>query len=145
VDENESQRSYHICDGHHSDLFENCFESVPTNLTSYRSVGTHRDGVFEPLPTRISLPEADIVPLAPHVDDESLLPSHEQQLDFNKSAQLLYSNWNVMHSFKTLLEIRTWLEQLGKDKHLLLVHLHAAYYNINANGSISLGQAKKQF
>ena len=72
MDENESQRSYHICDGHHSDLFENCFESVPTNLTGYRSVGTHRDGVFGPLPTRISLPEADIVPLAPHVDDESL-------------------------------------------------------------------------
>ena len=52
---------------------------------------------------------------------------------------------NVMHSFTTLLEIKTWLEQLHKDKHLLLVHLHAAYYNVDATGSITFGQAKKQF
>ena len=32
VDGNESQRSYHTCDGHHSDLFENCFECVPITL-----------------------------------------------------------------------------------------------------------------
>ena len=50
-----------------------------------------------------------------------------------------------MHSFTTLLEIKTWLEQLQKDKHLLLVHLHAAYYNVDATGSITFGQAKQQF
>ena len=141
----DDEKSYHTGDGNHSDLFENCFDIVPTDLTSYRSVRTHRDGVFGPLPTQISVPVADIAPLATHVDDDSMLPSHEQQLDFNKRAQLLYANWNVMHSFTTLPNIKAWLEQLGKDKHLLLVHLHAAYFNINANGSISFGQAKARF
>ena len=63
-DDNESQKSYRTCDGDHSDLYENCFEIVPTNLTNYRSVGSHRDGVFGPLPTQISIPVADIVLLA---------------------------------------------------------------------------------
>ena len=73
--DNESQQSYQTKDGHHSDLFENCFEIVPANLTCYRSVGTHQDGV---------------------------LPSHEQDFDFNMRAKLLYANWNVMHSFTSL-------------------------------------------
>ena len=144
VNDNTSQQSYHICDGNHSDLFENCFEQVPTTLTGYRPVGAHRDGLYGPLPAQFSFTAEDSAPLAPHVDDESLLPGHEQQLDFNRRAQLLYSNWNVMHSFTTLLEIKTWLEQLQKDKHLLIVHLHAAYYNVDATGSITFGQAKKQ-
>ena len=145
VNDNASQQSYHTCDGNHADLFENCFETVPTALTGYRFVGAHHNGLYGPLPDQFSFTAEDSAPLAPHVDDESLLPDHEQQLDFNKRAQLLYSNWNVMHSFTTLLEIKTWLEQLQKDKHLLLVHLHAAYYNVDATGSITFGQAKKQF
>ena len=34
VNDNASQQSYHTCDGHHSDLFENCFERVPTTLVT---------------------------------------------------------------------------------------------------------------
>ena len=114
--------------------------TIPSNLTCYRSVGSHRDGFFGPLPTQVTMPLADTVPLVTHVDDNSLLPSHEQQLDFNKRAKFLYANWNV-HSFTSLSDIKTWIESLDKDKHLLLVHLHAAYFNIPANGSISFGQA----
>ena len=51
-------------------------------------MGTHQDGVFGPLPTQINVLVADIVPLATHVDDDSMLPSHEQQINFNKRAQL---------------------------------------------------------
>jgi hypothetical protein len=141
--DDDSRKSFHTEDGNHSDLFDNCFNVVPSNLTRYRSVGSNQNGLYGSLPTQITAPAQYTLPLAAHVDGASLLADNAQRLDFNNRAQ--YANWNMMHSLRSLSDIKTWLENLNKDKHLLLVHLYAAYFNVPSSGSQSFGRVKAQF
>jgi hypothetical protein len=68
-----------------------------------------------------------------------------QHLTFEQRANLLYLDWDVLHSFSTLPDIQKWLESLSKADHLLLFHLHAAYWVATPNATLSFGQTKAKF
>lgn len=83
--------------------------------------------------------------LANNDDDGSFVPLESQRLNFEQRTQLLHLNWDVLHTFTTLLDVRSWLESLPKDKHLLLVPLYEAYWVIVPDATLSFGVTKAKF
>ena len=73
------------------------------------------------------------------------LPQELQDSTFEQRAQLLYLNWDVLHGVTALPDIKTWLESLTNEDHLLLVHLFAAYWVTTPVVTFSFGRAKAQF
>ena len=56
-------------DGHHSDLFENLFQTLPVDANKYRSPGTTLSGVSGPLLFQPCDYPSAVPTLLPHVDD----------------------------------------------------------------------------
>jgi hypothetical protein len=67
---------------------------------------------------------------------------YNHQIPASEVFKLLYDNWNTMHSVKSLLQVRAWLESLQAHDHLLLVHLYAAYWNCVPALTLSFGDMK---
>jgi len=83
--------------------------------------------------------------LLPHVDDAVCLSKACQNASFVEITNLLYLNWNILHFVDALMDINKWLENLSKEDHLLLVHLHAAYWVTIPDTALSFGQTKTNF
>ena len=132
-------------DGHHSDLFEILFQTLPVDDNKYRSPGTTLNGVSGPL----LFPPCDYPPAVPtllaHVDDGVFLPQELQDSTFEQRTRLLYLNWNVLHGVDAVHDIKRWLESLSKEDHLLLIHLYAAYWVTAPVVTLTFGRAKAQF
>ena len=93
-------------DGHHSDLFENLFRTLPVDANKYRPPGATFSGVSGPL----LFPPCDhpsaMPALLPNVDDGVFLPQELHGSTFEQRAQLLYLNWHVLHGVDALLDIK---------------------------------------
>lgn len=131
--------------GHHSDLFENLFQTLPIDDNGYRAPGSNLNGRFGPLLFSDSNHSPANTALLPHVDDATFLSADDQVSTFEEHARLLYINWSVIHNVASVLEIKTWLESLPKDDHLLLVHLYAAYWVVPPDTALSFGSTKAKF
>jgi hypothetical protein len=129
-------------DGHHSDLFETLFRTVPAAGNTYRPSGTAINGLFGPLVFSPPVYPPAMPALLPHVDDGMFLDLQFQESTFEQRTQLLYLNWTVLHAVDTLHDIKKWLESLTKDDHLLLIHLHAAYWVTAPVTTLSFGSTK---
>jgi hypothetical protein len=68
-----------------------------------------------------------------------------QETTFEQRTRLLYLNWRVLHAADTLHAIKTCLESLSNGDHLLLVHLHAAYWVTVPVLTLSFGHTKANF
>jgi len=132
-------------EGHRSDLFETLFRTLPVTGNLYRPAGTAVNGLFGPLvfPPPVHLPAMPA--LLPHVDDEVFLAPQFQESTLEQRTKLLYLNWKVLHAVDALHDIKTWLESLSKDDHLLLIHLHAAYWVTVPVTTLSFGRTKANF
>jgi hypothetical protein len=132
-------------DGHHSDLFEILFQTLPVDANKYRLPGTAINGLYGPL----LFPPCDypvVIPaLLPHVDDGEFLPQAFHSETFEQRTRLLYLNWKVLHNVQTVIVIKTWLESLFKEDHLLLIHLYAAYWVTTPVFTLSFGATKAKF
>ena len=83
--------------------------------------------------------------LLPHADDDSFLTQDLLDSTFEQRARLLYLNWNILHGFDSLPDMKLWLESLSKDDHLLLTHLYAAYWVTTPLVTLSFGRSKAMF
>ena len=132
-------------DGHHSDLFENLFRTLPVDANKYGPPETTFSGDSGPL----LFPPCDhpsVIPaLLPHADDGVFLPQELHDSTFEQRAQLLYLNWHVLHGVDAMLDIKKWLESLSKEDHLLLIHLYAAYWVTAPVVTLSFGRTKAHF
>ena len=97
-------------DGHHSDLFENLFQTLPVDANKYRPPGTKFSGVSGPLLFQPCDYPSAIPTLLPHVDDGVFSSQELHDSTFEQRAQLLYLNWHVLHNVDALLDIKKWLE-----------------------------------
>ena len=66
-------------------------------------------------------------------------------LSRSSSADLLYVHWDALHAFKSVLEIKQWLESLCQSDHLLLIQLHAAYWVTTPVVTLKFGATKSRF
>jgi len=130
--------------GNHSDLFENLFQALPVHA-EYRLPGQTVNGLHGPLlfPSHSYSPAEPT--LQPHADDDVILSQARREASFEEIANLLYLNWNMLHVVKALVDIKQWLEGLSKEDHLLLVHLHAAYWVTIPATTLSFGATKANF
>jgi len=98
-------------DGHHSDLFENLFQTLPVRANNYRSPGQTLHGLHGPL-LSLSRPYAPAVPtLFPHADDGVFLSQECQDATFEDIVNLLYLNWNILHFANELSDVKEWLKR----------------------------------
>jgi len=132
-------------DGHHSDLFENLFQSLPVGANKYRLPGRTFNGFHGPLLFSSHAHPLAVPALLPHADDGVFLSQECQDATFEQIAHLLYLNWNILHEVDALPEFKKWLESLSKENHLLLVHLHAAYWVTIPATTLSFGETKANF
>ncbi len=140
-----------IYDGIHSDLFEDLFQTLPTNA-QYRAPDHNPNGCFGPLllsdqdhqTSSLDQPAA-FSALHAHADDGLFLSSLYHKLTFEQRADLLYVHWDTLHAYKSLLEIKHWLESLSQSDHLLLIHLHAAYWITTLVVTTTFGATKSHF
>jgi len=130
--------------GHHSDLFEMLFKELPVHA-EYRLPNQTINNLHGPLvfPSHSSSLIGPI--LQPHVDDHLVLSQASREASFEDIAHLLYINWNILHLVKTVADIKQWLEGLSNEDHLLLVHLHAAYWVTIPITTLSFGATKQNF
>ena len=107
--------------------------------------GPNPSGCFGPL----LLSEQDQPTVFPaldaHADDGLFLSSHYHHLTFEQRTDLLYVHWDTLHAFRSVLEIRKWLESLSQSDHLLLIQLHAAYWVTAPVVTITFGATKLRF
>ena len=133
-----------VYDGVHNDLFEDVFQNLPTDA-QYRSPGPNPSGCFGPL-LLLDQDHPTVLPvLDAHADDGLFLSSHYHNLMFEQRADLLYVHWDALHAFKSVLEIKQWLESLSQSDHLLLIQLHAAYWVTTSVVTITFGATKSRF
>ena len=71
-------------DGHHSDLFETLFQTVPVAGNTYRPSGTAVNGFFGPLVFPPPVHPPAMPALLPHVDDGMFLAPQFQESTFGK-------------------------------------------------------------
>lgn len=80
-----------------------------------------------------------------HDSDNLRLPDDVQHSSFETRAQLLYRNWDVLHSVNTFSQIQTRLEQLDHGAHFLLAVLRSAYANTSPVTTLTFGETKSSF
>lgn len=113
-----------VFDGHYSDLFENYFQTVPTDTTLYRSPGRFFNNSHGPIEIlAMQQVMVDPPPLAVHEANVFLLDTAAEARSFADRAQLLYHNWNVLHFFSNVDQLRALIAQLHPDSHFLLLEL----------------------
>jgi hypothetical protein len=83
--------------------------------------------------------------LVAHADDGLFLSALYHHLTLEKRADFLYVHWDTLHAFKSVAEIKTWLESLSQADHLLLILLHAAYWVLEPVFTTTFGETKKRF
>ena len=118
---------------------------MPVDANKYRSPETTLSGVSGPLLFQPCDYPSAVPALLPHVDDGVFLPQELQDSTFEQRGQLLYLNWHELHNVDALHDIKKWLESLSKEDHILLIHLHAAYWVTAPVVTLSFGRAKAQF
>ena len=69
---------------------------------------------------------------------------HEHQY-FECRIAFLCTHWNLFHTCKSLLDIKTCLDQMDARSHHLLVAFHVAYFPSQVNLELSFGQTKQNF
>jgi hypothetical protein len=79
------------------------------------------------------------------VDEGEFLLQELHDETFEQRTRLLYLNWKVLHGVDALIDIKTWLESLSKEDHLLLIHLYAAYWVTTPVFTLSFGRTKAKF
>jgi hypothetical protein len=132
-------------DGHHSDLFETLFRTLPVDANKYHLPGTTVNDLSGPLLFPPCDYPAAISALLPHVDDGEFLLQELHNETFEQRTRLLYDNWKVLHNVNAVIDIKTWLESLSKEDHLLLIHLYAAYWVTTPVFTLSFGSTKAKF
>lgn len=75
-------------DGHHSDLFEILFQTVPVAGNTYRPSGTAVNGLFGPLVFPPPVHPPALPALLAHVDDGMFLDPQVQETTFEQRTRL---------------------------------------------------------
>ena len=64
---------------------------------------------------------------------------------FECRIAFLCTHWNLFHTCKSLLDIKTCLDNMDARSHHLLVAFHVAYFQSQVNLELSFGQTKQNF